>query len=264
MLQMDKLTVASASNQLVKQVSLSVNKGEWHAVAGPSGAGKSLTALSVYPDLLPSALNISSGAVLFQGEDLVRSPEKLRRHIVSRHIAYVFQDARSSFFPLLSIYKQWEDILKVQRPGLKKKERREKMEEALDVVLLPASVLKQYPSELSGGQVQRVALAVAWLTSPDLIIADEPTSALDVLTSAHIMELFQTLQKEKGCAILMISHDLREVLRFADTVSIMAEGQIVEAGRPDSVLTAPKHEVTRRLCRAVPLLRSSVKREGIQ
>lgn len=264
MLKIDKLTVASASNQLIRQVSLSVNKGEWHAVAGPSGAGKSLTALSVHPDLLPSALHISSGAVIFQGEDLVQSPEKLRRHIVSRHIAYVFQDARSSFFPLLSIYKQWEDVLKIQRPGLKKKERRKKMEEALEVVLLPVSVLQKYPSELSGGQVQRVALAVAWLTNPALIIADEPTSALDVLTSTHIMKLFQTLQKEKGCAILMISHDLREVLRFADTVSIMADGEIIEAGRPDTVLTNPRHRVTRGLCRAVPVLHSSIKKEGAQ
>lgn len=264
MLKMDKLTVASASNQLVKQVSLSVNKGEWHAVAGASGAGKSLTALSVHPDLLPSSLHISSGAVIFQGEDLVQSSEKLRRHIVSRHIAYVFQDARSSFFPLFSIYKQWEDVLKLQRPGLKKKERRQKMEEALEVVLLPISVLQKYPSQLSGGQVQRVALAVAWLTNPALIIADEPTSALDVLTSAHIMKLFQTLQKEKGCAILMISHDLREVLRFADTVSIMADGEIIEAGRPDTVLTDPRHQVTRGLCQAVPVLHASIEKEGAQ
>ncbi|MFB4162328.1 ATP-binding cassette domain-containing protein [Alteribacillus sp. JSM 102045] len=254
MLDIRHLTVRKEDVFLLKNITLKADKKEWHAIAGPSGAGKSLTAQAIC-SLLPKRMKLISGSVIFQGEDLTKMEKKRLNALASRSIAYIFQDPRNSFFPFLSMYKQWDDMVKIQYPMLSKKERKVEMFNALDAVKLPASLLKSYPSELSGGQIQRVALAAAWLMKPKLIIADEPTSALDAVTSQHIMQLLEALQKETECSILMISHDIREVLHYADTVSILADGHIIEQGHAASVLHSPQSTVTKQLCRAIPLLK---------
>ncbi|SDH87290.1 ABC transporter ATP-binding protein [Alteribacillus bidgolensis] len=253
MLDIRNLTVRNEDIFLLKNVTLRADNKEWHAIAGPSGAGKSLTAHAIC-SLVPKSIEQISGSVMFRGNNLVKMKKKSLDALASRSIAYIFQDPRHFFFPYLSIYKQWDDMVKIQYPKLSKKERKIEMLEALHAVKLPDNVLKSYPSELSGGQIQRVALAAVWLMKPNLIIADEPTSALDALTSQHIMQLFQTLREEIECTILMISHDLREVFHYADTVSILADGRIIEQGNTASVLLSPQSALTKQLCRAVPSL----------
>ncbi|WP_158735574.1 ABC transporter ATP-binding protein [Alteribacillus sp. YIM 98480] len=248
MLEIRHLTVCHEDVFLLNNITFQLENQEWHAIAGPSGAGKSLTAHAIC-SLLPKNMERLSGSVIFEGEDVTKMEKKRLDVLASRSISYIFQDPRHSFFPLLSMYKQWDDMVKVQYPGLSKKERKVKMLNALDAVKLPAVILKSYPSQLSGGQIQRVALAAAWLMKPKLIIADEPTSALDAVTSQLIMELLENLREETECSILMISHDLREVLHY------LADGCIIEQGRAASVLLSPQFTVTRQLCRAIPLLK---------
>lgn len=238
---------------LVRDLSLTIHPGETLALVGESGSGKSLTASAVLGLLSPS-VHVSAGQIFFQGEDILTWPEKKKRQLRGKQMGFVFQDYQGSFTPFIKIGKQFVETLRAHRE-MSKEEAKEETMVWLDQVGLPAErVFNSYPFHLSGGQLQRAALAAAMLLKPSLLIADEPTTALDVLTGEKVMDLLDQLQQQSGCAVLMISHDLRHVLKRADTVAVMKAGRIVEREAAHVLSRQPAHPYTQMLMKARPLL----------
>lgn len=233
----------------VPEVSLTIGRGERIALVGESGCGKSVTALSLTA-LPPTDRAIRKGVIRFDGRDLM-DPAVLadaRRH----GIAYVFQDPMASLNPVLRIRDQIAEAL----PPLAASARRARIIELLTDVGLPDPVraADSYPCELSGGQCQRVMLAMALAAEPKLLIADEPTTALDVTTQRLILGLMDQLVKKRGMALLLITHNLGIVANYMQRLYVMYAGRIVESGSVYDVLTAPQHPYTRGLLAAVPSL----------
>ncbi|MFN4312036.1 MAG: ABC transporter ATP-binding protein [Ferrovibrio sp.] len=238
----------------VRHVSFDIHRGETMALVGESGSGKSVTALSVL-QLLPYPLaSHPSGSITYRGgEELVGAPELVLRSIRGNRIAMVFQEPMTSLNPLHTIERQINEVLFLHK-GLGKAAARARTLELLRLVGLPEAEkrLDAYPHQLSGGQRQRVMIAMALANEPDLLIADEPTTALDVTIQAQILKLLKDLQARLGMAILLITHDLNIVRKVADTVCVMTQGEIVEAGPVAEIFAAPKHAYTRKLLAAEP------------
>jgi microcin C transport system ATP-binding protein len=237
----------------VRGVSFDVERGETHALVGESGSGKTVTALSVV-QLLPYPLaRHPSGSIRFNGEELCGAPERTLRRVRGDRIAMVFQEPMTSLNPLHTIEKQVSEVLVVHR-ALGRAAARTRTLELLRVVGLPEAEhrLGAYPHQLSGGQRQRVMIAMALANEPDLLIADEPTTALDVTVQAQILRLLKDLQAKFGMALLLITHDLAIVRKVADRVSVMSQGEIVEAGRVAEIYERPQHAYTRRLLASEP------------
>ncbi|MBT3307650.1 MAG: ABC transporter ATP-binding protein, partial [Alphaproteobacteria bacterium] len=232
----------------VRGASLSIKKGETHALVGESGSGKSVTALSVM-QLLPYPLaRHPGGSITFQGEELIDAPAWKMREIRGNRIAMIFQEPLTSLNPLHSIEKQISEVLLLHK-AMSRDEARARVLELLDLVGLSEakSRLSALPHEFSGGQQQRVMIAMALANDPDLLIADEPTTALDVTIQAQVLALLKDLQQKLGMALLLITHDLGIVRRMADTVSVMNDGEIVEQGDLGIVFDNPQHTYTRHL-----------------
>jgi ABC-type dipeptide/oligopeptide/nickel transport system ATPase component len=238
---------------LVSDLNLAIQPGETLAVVGESGSGKSLTANAIL-GLLSRSLFVGGGEILFQGEDILPWPDKKRRTLRGKHIGLVFQDYQGSFTPFIKIGKQFVETLQTHR-SLSTHQAKEEALGWLHQVGLPAErVFSSYPFQLSGGQRQRAALAAALMLQPSLLIADEPTTALDVLTGEKVLDLLASLQQKTGCAVLMISHDLRHVLKRADTVAVMKDGKIVENESVSTIRKQATHPYTQMLLKARPLL----------
>ncbi len=233
-------------------VDLTVQRGEIVALVGESGSGKSLTGFSV-TGLLPSGARITGGTVRVSGTDLRGlAPEAMRR-MRGRRVAMVFQDPMMTLNPVLRIEVQMADALRAHDPVSRRAARPRLVQALADVGIAdPAARLRAYPHELSGGMRQRVAIATALLHGPDLIIADEPTTALDVTIQGQILALAQGLCRDRGTALVWITHDLAVVAGIADRVAVMYAGRIVEEGPVDAVLDAPAHPYTRALIDSVP------------
>ena len=225
----------------VKGASLAIEKGETHALVGESGSGKSVTALSVM-QLLPYPLaNHPKGSIKFEGKELVGAPGKVMREIRGNRIAMIFQEPLTSLNPLHSIEQQISEVLFLHR-HMTPRQARARVLELLDLVGLTeaaADRLHALPHEFSGGQQQRIMIAMALANDPDLLIADEPTTALDVTIQAQVLKLMKELQEKLGMALLLITHDLGIVRRMADTVSVMNDGHIVEQGKAQHVFADP-------------------------
>jgi oligopeptide/dipeptide ABC transporter ATP-binding protein len=236
-------------------VSLSVNAGETLALVGESGCGKSVTALSIMGLLPRPAGRIVAGEVRFQGRDLLRSsPEELRR-IRGGEIAMVFQEPMTSLNPVLDLDRQITETLEVHRDAASPAVRARALEVMGQVgIPHPELRLRQYPHHLSGGMRQRVMIAMALACRPRLILADEPTTALDVTIQAQILALMKALCREYGVAMILITHNLGIVARYADRVLVMYAGRIVESGDARSLYRRPWHPYTRGLLRSVPRL----------
>jgi microcin C transport system ATP-binding protein len=238
----------------VKGASLAIEKGEAHALVGESGSGKSVTALSVM-QLLPYPLaRHPKGSIKFNGEELVGAPGGVMRSIRGNQIAMIFQEPLTSLNPLHSIDKQISEVLFLHQ-HMTPKQARTRVLELLDLVGLTESAsgrLQALPHEFSGGQQQRIMIAMALANNPDLLIADEPTTALDVTIQAQVLKLMKELQQKLGMALLLITHDLGIVRRMADTVSVMNDGHIVEQGETETVFENPQHDYTRHLLAAEP------------
>lgn len=235
----------------VPEVSLEVKAGERVALVGESGCGKSVTALSI-TSLPPTDRSVRTGAICFQGENLLTQPEALRE--ARRHgIAYVFQDPMASLNPVIRLSDQIGEVL----PKMPKEARRERILELLADVGLPDPVraASAYPCELSGGQCQRVMLAMALAAEPKLLVADEPTTALDVTTQRKILGLMDRLARERQMALLLITHNLGIVASYMERLYVMYAGRIVESGRVKDVLSNPRHPYTQGLLAAVPSLK---------
>ncbi|EYR84059.1 dipeptide/oligopeptide/nickel ABC transporter permease/ATP-binding protein [Shinella sp. 838] len=241
----------------VRGVSLHVKPGECLGLIGESGSGKSVTALSVMGLVASPPGLIRNGAIYLMGEDVLAMPPT--RLIASRgaRVAYVFQDPLTTLHPMMAIGRQVEEAIAAHQP-LGATERREKAIALLDKVGIPEARARagHYPHQLSGGQRQRVGIAMALANDPDLIIADEPTTALDVTVQARILELMRALQRERGMALVFITHDFGVVSEICDRVAVMKDGEIVETGEARAVLANPQHAYTKRLIACVPELGS--------
>ncbi len=237
----------------VDHVSLDIGKGETVALVGESGSGKSVTALSVLKLLPYPAAHHPSGRVLFNGDDLLDSDESDLRAVRGGDISMIFQEPMSSLNPLHTVERQINEMLKLHR-GMSDTGARERTLELLNQVGIrePEKRLASYPHQLSGGQRQRVMIAMALANEPELLIADEPTTALDVTVQAQILKLLKELQRERGMAMLFITHDLGIVRKMADRVCVMTGGKIVEQGPTEQIFTAPEHDYTKHLLAAEP------------
>ena len=238
--------------QVLRRVGLSIAHGRTVALVGESGSGKSVTALSILRLLEREAVDLS-GQVLFEGEDLLRCPEKRIRQVRGNRIAMIFQEPMTSLNPVLSVGRQLMEPLMLHQ-GMGEQEARAQAAQLLDRCGIenPAERLRNFPHQLSGGQRQRVMIAMALACQPALLIADEPTTALDVTIQAQILALIKEVQQELNMALLLITHDLNMVERIADEVSIMRDGDIVEHGPTATVFSAPQHPYTTHLLASVP------------
>ena len=237
----------------VNGVSFSVMRGEVLGLVGESGAGKSVTALSIL-GLVDRPGRIVGGRILFEGCDLARCPEKQLRAMRGEQIAMIFQDPMATLNPVLRIDTQMVEAIRAHHPEISGGQARRRVLEVLAQVGLPSPevLLKAYPHQYSGGMRQRIAIAIAFLNRPALIIADEPTTALDVTIQAQILYEVQRLCRELETAIIWITHDLALIAAFADTVAVMYAGKIVERGPVEAVLNHPLHPYTRGLVASIP------------
>ena len=233
----------------VDGVSFAVAKGETLALVGESGCGKTTLGKGIL-----NLIGSSGGKVRFAGEDVTSLQGEMRRR---RHaeMQIVFQDPYSSMNPRMVVGDIVAEGLRALYPAMQEAERRERVEDLLQSVGLPAEARLRYPHEFSGGQRQRICIARALAVEPKLIVCDEPTSALDVSVQAQVLDLLRELQERRGLSYLFITHDLAVVAELADRVAVMERGRIVELGSTREVLFAPRHEYTRRLLAAVPRLR---------
>jgi peptide/nickel transport system ATP-binding protein len=236
----------------IEGLSLEIKRGETFALLGESGCGKSMTALSVMR-LLPEAGRIMSGAVELDGADLLREPEFAMRDIRGRRIAMIFQEPMLSLNPVMTIGEQIAETLK-RHTKLAGPEIQARVVELLTAVGIPEPGRRstEFPFQLSGGMKQRAMIAIALACDPELLIADEPTTALDVTIQAQILDLLRELQRSRGMAILLITHDLAVVAEMADRVAVMYAGEIVETAPVDQFFRAPAHPYSRKLFASLP------------
>jgi microcin C transport system ATP-binding protein len=248
-----RFTVEGRAIEAVRGVSFTIGEGETVALVGESGSGKSVTALSVL-QLLPYPMaSHPAGSVKYRGEELIGAADRKLRQVRGNKISMIFQEPMTSLNPLHTIEKQISEALLLHK-GLSRSAARKRTLELLDLVGLSGlkGRLGDYPHTLSGGQRQRVMIAMALANEPDLLIADEPTTALDVTVQAQVLKLLKELQAKLGMAILLITHDLNIVRRFADRVCVMNDGLIVEQGEVETVYTQPQHAYTRHLLASEP------------
>src|SRR6202161_515356 len=236
---------------VLRDVRLEIQSGEVLGLVGQSGSGKSTLALAIL-GLLDKKAQVE-GTIRLQESDLLRLSERELRALRGRSVALVLQSPLSSLNPALKIRTQLKEAWRAHASGASG-ECATAIRSSLQSVSLPADddFLRKYPSQMSVGQAQRVLIAMAVMHRPALLIADEATSALDVITQSEILALFRELNRSTGMAILYISHDLASVAGICDRIAILHQGQIVELGAAQQVLTNPQHEYTRRLMAAMP------------
>jgi len=239
----------------VDGVSWDVEEGETVALVGESGCGKSVSALSIMRLVAEPAGRIEGGEIIYKGRDLLRLSEPDMQHVRGREIAMVFQEPMTSLNPVLSIGRQLTEGLEIHL-GLKPPEARARALELLGMVGIPDPErrLAQYPHHFSGGMRQRMMIAMALACNPSLILADEPTTALDVTIQAQILELMRDLSRRLGVAMLIITHNLGVVARYADRVNVMYAGRIIEQAAAGEIYANPRHPYTLGLLRSVPRL----------
>lgn len=238
----------------VKGISFNIRKGETLAIVGESGSGKSVTSMAIM-QLLPSKSTIyqNGSSIKFDGKEMINANEKFLVTQRGNRIAMIFQEPMTSLNPYLTVGRQMTEVLEVHK-GMNNSEATKRSVELLELVGIQdaARRLKTYPHEFSGGQLQRIMIAMALSNEPDLLIADEPTTALDVTIQAEVLELLKALQKKMQMAILFITHDLGVAKHFSDNVCVMQQGEIVESGNIDDVFVNPKHAYTIKLLNSVP------------
>ena len=236
----------------VDGVSFSVAPGRVLGLVGESGSGKSVTGFSVI-GLIDAPGRFVGGRILYRGKDLARLPEREMRRLRGDRIAMIFQDPMMTLNPVLRVDTQMIETVQAHAQ-VSRAEARARARDALGMVGIssPEERLSAYPHQFSGGMRQRVAIAIAMLHRPDLIIADEPTTALDVTIQAQILSEVQALARERGTALVWITHDLSVVAGLADEVAVMYAGRLVEAGSTDGVLDRPLHPYTRGLIGSIP------------
>ncbi|MGB3264039.1 MAG: ABC transporter ATP-binding protein [Microcoleus sp.] len=236
------------SGWAVDGVSLALQPGEKLGLVGESGCGKSTLGRAAMR-LLPDSTLIE-GRVSFAGESVFEMDASRLRRFRGEAVALIFQDPMTRLDPLMTVGEHCIETLQAHRPNLNRKQAKQRAIEILEAVKIPASRWSQFPHEFSGGMRQRVAIALALLLDPKLIVADEPTTSLDVTVAAQIMQELTRLCAERGTAILLISHDLAMVAEYCDRIAVMYGGKVVETGPVQNVFQQPQHEYTRSLLKA--------------
>src|SRR4051812_6491773 len=240
----------------VEDANLEVNRREIVCVIGESGSGKSVLSAAVM-GAVPPPLRIAKGASGgVQGEGITTASESRLRALRGAKVAMIFQEPMAALNPAIPIGRQLEEVFELHAPEMGGEERRRRMLELFASTHLPdpEAIAKRYPHQISGGQCQRVVIAMALAMNPALLIADEPTTALDVTTQARILQLVRELKEDHGHGILFITHDFGVVTEVADRIAVMQQGRIVETGPAEQILNAPKHPYTRKLIGSVPSL----------
>ncbi|MBU0739498.1 MAG: ABC transporter ATP-binding protein [Alphaproteobacteria bacterium] len=256
LLEIQNLTVqfetASGWFKAVDGVSMSVEPGEVLAIVGESGSGKSVAMLAVM-GLLPWTAKITADKMEFQGREIQKISAADRRKLIGKDVAMIFQEPVASLNPCFTVGFQIEEVLRLHM-GLGKKECRERAIELFKLVGLPdpAERLNHFPHQMSGGQCQRVMIAIAIACNPKLLIADEPTTALDVTIQKQILDLLMKIQAETGMGLIMITHDMAVVAETADRVIVQYKGRKMEEADVLSLFENPKNPYTRALLSALP------------
>ncbi len=238
---------------LVRNVTFDLRRGETLAIAGESGSGKSITSLAIMGLLPPPAVRVTGGRIALGDRVLTELPEGQMRALRGDRIAMIFQEPMTSLNPVMTVGAQLVEAIRAHAPVSRAAARAEALA-ALTAVRLsePARRMGQYPHELSGGMRQRVMIAMALALKPDVLIADEPTTALDVTVQREVLDLLRDLQRDRGTAILLITHDMGVVAEMADRVVVMRQGEVQETGPVARIFAAPAHPYTRDLLAAVP------------
>ena len=254
------IRLSSKTLHAVKNISFQVHQGETVALVGESGSGKSITALSI-ARLLPDAAGITQGKIILSGEDLLANTEREMRTIRGNRVAMIFQEPMTSLNPVIKIGVQIQESLRLHL-RLNKNNAKQRCIDLLEAVGLPEPVrnMQEYPHQLSGGMRQRVMIAIALASDPELLIADEPTTALDVTIQAQVLKLLKSLQVKRNMGMVFITHDLGVVQQIADRVVVMQAGMIVENALAKDFFVAPQHAYSQQLLNALP----SISKRGIK
>jgi peptide/nickel transport system ATP-binding protein len=250
-----ELPRGSDRKHAVSNLSLTVNPGEIVCVVGESGSGKSVTAQAVMGLLPKKQLNIASGRILLNDEDVIAATPDRLRALRGTRMAMIFQEPMTALNPVMRVGDQIAEVLDIHT-DLSTDQQRARVIEIMEAVRLPdvAQLIDSYPHQLSGGQRQRVMIAQALILDPALLIADEPTTALDVTTQAQILKLIREMQGRKGTGVLFITHDFGVVADIADRVVVMQHGKLIETGPSEEVLRHPREPYTKMLIRSVPTM----------
>ena len=242
----------AATMHAVEGVSLTLEEGEVLGIVGESGSGKTVTMLALM-GLVAFPGQITADKLKFQGQDILQLAERERRALIGKDLAMIFQEPTTSLNPCFTIGYQLAETLRLHLK-MDKKAARKRAIELLEQVGIPSpeSRLKTYPHQLSGGMNQRVMIAMAIACNPKLLIADEPTTALDVTIQAQILDLLRTLQKERGMALVLITHNMGVVAEMAQRVAVMYAGQVMEQNSAKALFASPQHPYTAALLSALP------------
>lgn len=237
----------------VRNVSFDIAPGETLGIVGESGSGKSVTCYSMMGLIPTPPGRIESGSALLDGTDLLHCPEKTLRSIRGKRISMIFQDPMTSLNPYLTIGDQVAEPLIIHE-GAGRREARTRALEQLALVGIPDAEQRMdaYPHQFSGGMRQRVMIAMALITRPEILIADEPTTALDVTVQKQVLDLIRKLQQDMGTSVILITHDLGVVRQYADRINVMYAGRIVESAPARELLEHPRHAYTRALMKSIP------------
>ena len=237
----------------VRNVSFDVAPGETLGIVGESGSGKSVTCYSMMGLIPMPPGRIESGSAMRDGTDLLHCPEKELRSIRGKRISMIFPDPMSSLNPYLTTGERVAEPLVIHE-GAGKKEARDRALEQLALVGIPDAEQRMdaYPHQFSGGMRQRVMIAMALITKPEILIADEPTTALDVTVQKQVLDLIRKLQQDMGTSVILITHDLCVVRQYADRINVMYAGRIVESAPARELLEHPRHAYTRALMKSIP------------
>lgn len=240
------------SYQALYDINLEIKKGQIHSIVGESGCGKSMTAMSIM-GLLPSSAVIESGEILFHKENLLAYNQNQMRELRGNKIALIPQDPMTSLNPLFTVGDQLVESIK-SHSNVTTRQALRKAREVMDMVKIPdiSKKINFYPHEFSGGMKQRIIIAMALACNAELIIADEPTTALDVTIQKQIMDLILDIKNDLGTTVILISHDLALVSNYADTVTVMYSGHIVEKAQSDEFFKNPKHPYSVALLNSLP------------